>query len=119
MTPYPSEIDDIPEANGQGPYDGETPEEDLWFHPGPPEEEPDGPSPLPRAGADEHAQIAAFEQAQGEQAAHLGRVSARLGALDERLRRGPEGWRHRLALIEASELSWLTGSRVSADRLGL
>jgi len=119
MKTYPSEIHDIPEANGESSYDGEIPEEDLWFLPGPPEEEPDVPSPLPRAVADEHAQIAAFEQAQGAQAAHLGRVSARLGALDERLRRGPEGWRHRLALIEASELSWLTGSRVSADRLGL
>ena len=39
--------------------------------------------------------------------------------LEERLRRGSEGWRHRLALIEAAELSWFVGDRVSADRLTL
>ena len=43
----------------------------------------------------------------------------RLGALDDRLRRGPSGWRHRLALIEAAELSWFVGDRVSPDRLAL
>lgn len=105
--------------NSDTPYDGEIAEEELWFLPGPMEDEPDHLSPLPRADADERSQITGWELAQGEQAAHLGRVSARFGALDERLRRGPEGWRHRLALIEASELSWLTGCRVSQDRLGL
>lgn len=43
----------------------------------------------------------------------LARVAGRLGALDDRLRRGPSGWRHRLALIEAAELSWFVGDRVS------
>ena len=33
------------------------------------------------------------------QAARVARVAGRLGALDDRLRRGPEGWRHPLALI--------------------
>ena len=42
-----------------------------------------------------------------------------LGALDDRLRRGPEGWRHRLALIEAADLSWFVGDRVGPDRLAL
>jgi hypothetical protein len=37
-------------------------------------------------------------------ATRLARVAGRLGALDERLRRGPEGWRHRLALVEAADL---------------
>jgi len=46
-------------------------------------------------------------------------VAARLGILDERLRRGPAGWRQRLALIEASELSWLTQDRIGLDRLSL
>jgi hypothetical protein len=42
-----------------------------------------------------------------------------LGILDERLRRGPAGWRQRLALIEASDLSWLTQDRIGLDRLSL
>lgn len=46
-------------------------------------------------------------------------MAGRLGALDDRLLRGPEGWRHRLALIEAADLSWLAGDRVSPDRLAL
>ena len=52
-------------------------------------------------------------------AARLARASGRLGALDERLLRGPEGWRHRLALIEAADLSWFVGDRITPDRLAL
>ena len=29
------------------------------------------------------------------------------------------GWRHRLALIEAADLSWFTGDRIGPDRLAL
>lgn len=50
-------------------------------------------------------------------AARLPRLAGRLGALDDRLRRGPQGWRHRLALLEAADLSWLVGDRVGLDRL--
>jgi hypothetical protein len=39
--------------------------------------------------------------------------------LDERLQRGPDSWRLRLALIEAADLSWFAGDRVSPDRLPL
>lgn len=39
--------------------------------------------------------------------------------MDDRLKRGPEGWRHRLALIEAADLSWFTGDRIGPDRLAL
>ena len=46
-------------------------------------------------------------------------MAARLGILDERLRRGPAGWRQRLALIEAADLSWLTQDRIGLDRLSL
>ncbi|UWQ35416.1 hypothetical protein K3555_22390 (plasmid) [Leisingera sp. M527] len=104
---------------GEGPYDGKTGEKDLWFLPGPPEEETDFLPPLPRAEPDERAQVATWEQAQAAEALHLAQAAARFGALDERLRRGPEGWRHRLALVEASGLSWLSGDRISPDRLGL
>jgi hypothetical protein len=46
-------------------------------------------------------------------------VAGRVGALDDRLKRGPEGWRHRLALIEAADLSWFVGDRIGPDRLAL
>jgi hypothetical protein len=107
---------DIPSS---GPYDGEATEEDLWFLPGPPEDKPDLLAPLPRGEPGEHDQIEAWEKAQGAQALHLAQVAARFGALDQRLRLAPKGCRHRLALMEASNLSWLTGDRVSVDRLGL
>ena len=35
------------------------------------------------------------------------------------MRWGPEGWRHRLALIEAANLSWLVGDRIGPDWLAL
>lgn len=92
---------------------------DLWFLPGPIEDEPDylppGPAPEPK----ESDVVDAWRAAEGGQAAQLARVAARLGILDERLRRGPAGWRHRLALIEAADLSWRTQGRIGLDRLSL
>ena len=99
--------------------DEEAYEEDLWFLPGPLEEEPDDLPPGPRAEPSDTAVIADWAQAEGVHAARLARVAGRLGALDDRLLRGPEGWRHRLALIEAADLSWFAGDRVSSDRLAL
>lgn len=119
MNSYPPETDDDEEALRPSLYDREAADEDPWFLRRPEEDEPDLLPPLPRAEEDERAQLAAWEAAQAGQAAALARAAARFGALDERLKRGPEGWRHRLALIEASELSWLAGDRVSIDRLGL
>ena len=99
--------------------DEETHEEDLWFLPGPLEEEPDDLPPGPRAEPPDTAVIEDWAKAESVHAARLARVSGRLGALDDRLLRGPEGWRHRLALIEAANLSWFAGDRVSSDRLAL
>ena len=93
--------------------------EDLWFLPGPLEEEPDDLPPGPRAEPPDTAVIEDWAKAESDHAARLARVAGRLGALDDRLLRGPEGWRHRLALIEAADLSWFTGDRVSSDRLAL
>ena len=93
--------------------------EDLWFLPGPLEEEPDDLLPGPRAEPPDTAVIADWAKAESVHAARLARVAGRLGALDDRLLRGPEGWRHRLALIEAADLSWFAGDRVSSDRLAL
>ncbi|MDF9301983.1 helix-turn-helix domain-containing protein [Tritonibacter mobilis] len=99
--------------------DEETHEEDLWFLPGPLEEEPDDLPSGPRAEPPDTAVIDDWAKAEGVHAARLARVAGRLGALDDRLLRGPEGWRHRLALIEAADLSWFAGDRVSSDRLAL
>lgn len=92
---------------------GEPPGADPWFLPPRPEEAPDD---LPGA---EMPGLAGWRQAEAGLAAPLARVAGRLGALDDRLQRGPEGWRHRLALIEAAEMSWIAGDRVAPDRLAL
>jgi hypothetical protein len=96
-----------------------TSEDDLWFLPGPEEEEPDDLPPRPRAEARETAVLDDWQKAEAGHAARLARVAGRLGALDDRLKRGAEEWRHRLALIEAAELSWFAGDRIGADRLAL
>ena len=120
MSRWPLASNDEGLTDQLGPYDPEpTPEDELWFMPGPLPTEPDFLPPLPRAEPSEREQVAAWADAQSEHAASLARVAARLGALDDRLLRGPEGWRHRLARVEASEVSWFSGTRIATDRLGL
>lgn len=94
-------------------------EDDLWFLPGPMDEEPDYLPPGPRAEPSETAVLDDWHRAEAGNAARLARVAGRIGALDDRLKRGPEGWRHRLALMEAADLSWFVGDRISPDRLAL
>lgn len=91
----------------------------MWFLPGLIEEEPDDLPPGPRAEPHETAVLDDWRKAEAGSAARLARVAGLLGALDDRLRRGPEGWRHRLALIEAADLSWFAGDRIGLDRLAL
>lgn len=95
----------------------ETSEDDLWFLPGPMEVEPDYLLPGPKAKPRETAVLDDWRRAEAGSAARLARVAGRIGALDDRLRRGPEGWRHRLALMEAADLSWFVGDRIGPDRL--
>jgi hypothetical protein len=97
----------------------EASEDDLWFLPGPMEEEPDYLPPGPRAEPREAEVLDDWRKAEAGHAARLARAAGRLGALDDRLQRGPEGWRHRLALIEAADLSWFAGDRIGPDRLAL
>lgn len=97
----------------------EISEDDLWFLPGPIESEPDDLPPGPRAEPRDTAILDDWRKAEADNAARLARVAGRLGGLDERLRKGPEGWRHRLALIEAADLSWFVGDRIGPDRLAL
>lgn len=94
-------------------------EDDLWFLPGPMEEEPDYLPPGPRAEPHEAEILDDWRKAEAGHAARLARVAGRVGALDDRLKRSPEGWRHRLALIEAADLSWFVGDRIGPDRLAL
>ena len=97
----------------------ETSEDDLWFLPGPFDDAPDDLPPGPRAEPREIKVIDDWRTAEAGSAASLACVASRLGALDDRLRRGPKGWRHRLALLEAADLSWFVGDRIGADRLAL
>lgn len=94
-------------------------EKRQWFLPSPIEAEPDDLPPGPRAEPSETAVLDDWRTAGAGLAARLARVAGRLGALDDRLKRGPEGWRHRLALIEAADLSWFAGDRIGPDRLAL
>lgn len=94
-------------------------EDELWFLPSPVAADADDLPPGPRAEPRETAVLDDWRKAEAGHAARLARVAGRLGALDERLKRGPEGWRHRLALIEAADLSWFTGDRIGPDRLAL
>jgi len=112
----PSKYDsfDDPLADVEGTLEG-----DLWFLPGPVEGETDDLPPGPRAEPRETEVLDDWRKAEAGHAARLARVAGRLGALDERLKRRPEGWRHRLAVIEAADLSWFVGDRVGPDRLAL
>ncbi len=118
-TQAPTLTDDCDDPLITTEEDAEAHGGDLWFLPGPIEEEPDVLPPGPRAEPPDTAVIEDWAKAEGVHAARLARVAGRLGALDDRLLRGPEGWRQRLALIEAADLSWFAGDRVSPDRLAL
>jgi hypothetical protein len=83
------------------------------------DKEPDYLLPGPRAEPRETAFPDDWRKAEAGSAARLARVAGRLCALDDRLKRGPEGWKHRLALIEAADLSWFVGDRIGPDRLAL
>ena len=115
----PSLYNDVDDLVGAPEEAEQASEDDLWFLPGPMDEEPEYLPPGPRAEPRETEVVDDWVQAEAGCAARLAKVAGRLGALDDRLRRGPEGWRHRLALIEAADLSWFVGDRVGPDRLAL
>ena len=120
MTPEPPSVYDDTDALETDAEESElASDDDLWFLPGTMEEEPDDMPTGPRAEPSEIAFLDDWRRAEAGHAARLARVAGRLGALDDRLRRGPEGWRHRLALIEATDLSWFVGDRIGPDRLAL
>ncbi|SDX73608.1 HTH DNA binding domain-containing protein [Ruegeria halocynthiae] len=119
LIPNPDE-----EADEEGPrsiYDTDPPdEEDLWFLPPADDEDPEVFLPsMPRPDQPMLFDPRDWRMAQSELAAELADLAVTFGALDERLRAGPRGWGHRLALMEVSDLGWWTGDRISVDRLAL
>lgn len=122
MTPKPRLPDpDEAETGPQSIYDVDPPEdEDLWFMPAPTEDEDEGFfTPGPRPDQRLLFDPREWRAAQAELSFELADLAVTFGALDERLRAGPKGWRHRLALMEVSDLGWWTGDRISVDRLAL
>ena len=101
---------------------GDTPEEDLWFLPGPLDDDapaPPGAPPLPLADRRALFDPAEWRAAQDAHSGDLARLTQVFGELDVRLRGAAPGIRQRLALCEAADLSWWTGDRLSSERLGL
>lgn len=124
MTSNPALPDPDEDADAVGPasiYDVDPPEDDdLWFLP--PEDDaavedllPPGPKSDQRLLFDPRD----WRVAQDELSYELADLAGIFGALDERLRAGPNGWGHRLALMDVSDLGWWTGDRISVDRLAL
>ena len=120
MSRFPQKTmdDDARPPNGPEAPEGQE-GADLWFLPAPIADDPDDPPPGPAPVAQKPDAVAAWRAAEAGQAAQLARVAARLGILDERLRRGPAGWQQRLALIEAADLSWRRQERIGLDRVAL
>lgn len=96
-----------------GPYD--TIAAEPWFVPQGEAADP----PWPQAERRALVQVADWAAAQAALSAELAGLAVLYGALEERLRAGPVGWRHRLALREAADLSWAVGDRIPPDRLAL
>lgn len=100
-------------------------EDDLWFLPGPMDEDelPPGAPPLPVADTRPLFDPAAWRAAQEALSGDLARLALVFGELDARLRSLPaktrDGVRLRLALTEATDIAWWAGDRFPAERLGL
>lgn len=108
--------DNIDQDDLQGsPYDPHVAEEDLWFLPGPSEDEEDGPFPP----ADRRILIdpAAWQQAERQLAPQLARTAAALATLDERCRALGPGATERLALIEVEAMLWAQGARIRREQI--
>ncbi|MFN4128464.1 MAG: hypothetical protein ACK4GC_01390 [Paracoccaceae bacterium] len=101
-----------------GPYDPDpVADGELWFLPAP--DAAEAPSEAATAPARPLVDVAAWRAAQAGLSAPLADLAALFGALDERLRSGPPGWRQRLALMEVVDLGWWTGDRLPMDQLAL
>lgn len=97
------------------PYDSAPAE--PWFTPD--LEEAVFAIPLPQADRRPLLAVADWAAAQAACAAELADLALSYGTLEQRLRAGPVGWRHRLALREAADLSWAVGDRIPVAQLAL
>lgn len=114
--PHPRSLTDLDETEGPaGPYDG-TEAEDPWFLP----TENDDAAPAPFRPRSERLLFDPVEwrAAEGALAADLAALAHDAGRLTERLE-ARSGGAERLALQEAASLSWWSGDRIGAERLGL
>lgn len=127
--PENTDPDPAPDPAGIGIYDrdraGADLAADLWFLPSydvghdPGHDLGHDLAPLPHADRRPLIAPADWVAAQASLSVDLAQVTGLFGMLHERLRAGPEGWGHRLALLEAAELSWWAGDRIGAERLAL
>ncbi|MBL9046099.1 MAG: hypothetical protein JNK34_02130 [Tabrizicola sp.] len=111
-------VDD--DRNLPGPFDPAEAEE-PWFLP-PGEESDDAgdlQTPLPRAERASLLDAAGWRAAEASLSADLAEMTFDLGRLSERVALAGPGAVKRLALAEASSLSWWSGDRVTSDRLAL
>ena len=110
------EIHDLDQAP-LSPFDRvDRDEADLWFLPGPPEDEEIRPLSQPTRLLFDPEE---WRQAQGELSGELAELTLQFGALDARLGLMGAGVQQRLALREAADLSWWAGTRVGVERLAL
>lgn len=111
---------DLDATDRPGPYDPAPETADLWFLPD--EDVADDPategrSPLPRADRSLVLNGRDWREAEAGLAADLAELAFDFGRLAERAGAAGPGAVQRLALEEASSLSWWAGDRVPADRL--
>jgi hypothetical protein len=102
-----------------GPFD-RTEVEEPWFLP--PQEEGDARNllaPLPRADRGSLLDAAGWRAAEAALSVDLADLTFDLGRLVERVAFFGQGAVQRLALAEASSMSWWSGDRVTADQLAL
>ena len=108
-----AEVDDVEDASDEA---------DLWFLPGPDVADEDvfpGMSPVGLQARESLFDPDAWSAAQSALARELAELAGLFGALDQRLRGAPDGWRTRLALREVADLGWWTGDRLGVDRIAL
>ncbi len=100
-------------------YDAkETPEDDLWFLPSPPEDA--APTDPPWTIADREITTAdAWTEAEREHAVLLARAAGAFGALNDRLKQLGEGARHRIALAQVAGFCWHLEGRLSGEQIAL
>ncbi|MGJ5620602.1 MarR family transcriptional regulator [Sulfitobacter sp. MF3-043] len=95
----------------------DSPEEDLWFLPGPDAETIE--EPLLWQFTDRQTLDAAiWRDAECANAVPLARAAQAYGALHDRLRQSPNAL-NRIALMQVADLSWHLGDRLTEDRIAL